>query len=107
MPRLPTMRVMGSQAISTNEPGSRLTCDGSGMVVVIRTSLSRNALNPKGATRIRSHLPGAGCSGFERCARVPPTRLFVDRATGDVAQAADDRAVEAGCRGGHLPAGWF
>src|ERR1700754_1018425 len=35
MPRLPTMRVMGPHAISTSWPGSRLTCDGSGMIVVI------------------------------------------------------------------------
>jgi hypothetical protein len=32
--------VMGSHAISTSWPGSRLTCDGSGMVVVIANSLS-------------------------------------------------------------------
>ena len=29
------MRVMGSHAISTSWPGSRFTCDGSGMIVVI------------------------------------------------------------------------
>src|ERR1700733_7874722 len=35
MPRLPTIRVIGSQAISTSWPGSRLAWDGSGMIVVI------------------------------------------------------------------------
>src|SRR5580692_7741376 len=35
MPRLPTIRVIGSQAISTNWPGSRFAWDGSGMIVVI------------------------------------------------------------------------
>src|SRR5271157_532706 len=35
MPRLPTIRVIGSQAISTNRPGSRDTCEGSGMIAVI------------------------------------------------------------------------
>src|ERR1700750_572015 len=40
MPRLPTIRVIGSHAISTSWPGSRLTCDGSGMIVVIEILLS-------------------------------------------------------------------
>src|ERR1700733_6799890 len=35
MPRLPTILVIGSQAISTSWPGSRLDVDGSGMMVVI------------------------------------------------------------------------
>src|ERR1700759_3271156 len=35
MPRLPTIRVIGSHAISTSWPGSRFAWDGSGMVVVI------------------------------------------------------------------------
>src|ERR1700679_1836081 len=35
MPRLPTIRVIGSHAISTSWPGSRFAWDGSGMIVVI------------------------------------------------------------------------
>src|SRR6201995_4568225 len=35
MPRLPTIRVIGSHAISTSWPGSRFACDGSGVIVVI------------------------------------------------------------------------
>jgi hypothetical protein len=33
--------VMGSHAISTSWPGSRLTCDGSGTMVVIEVLLFR------------------------------------------------------------------
>src|SRR6476660_5315470 len=47
MPRLPTIRVIGSQAISTSWPGSFFICEGSGMMVVIRL-LSSNILPPKG-----------------------------------------------------------
>src|ERR1700733_15325931 len=35
MPRLPTIRVIGSHAISTSWPGSRFAWDGSGLIVVI------------------------------------------------------------------------
>src|SRR5271156_6356723 len=35
MPRLPTIRVIGSHAISTSWPGSRFAWGGSGMIVVI------------------------------------------------------------------------
>src|SRR6478735_1919553 len=56
--------------------------------------------------RIRGnpHLPGAGRSGFESGAAMPPLRLLVDGLTGDVAQAADDGTVHAGCGGRHLAA---
>jgi hypothetical protein len=36
--------VIGSHAISTSCPGSRFTCDGSGMVVVIELLLSLDHL---------------------------------------------------------------
>src|SRR5262245_30741456 len=103
MPRLPTMRVMGSHAISTSWPGSRLTCDGSGMIVVIRLRFL-NALHPKARQRNDQHLPGASRSGFEFRAGVPPARLLVDGASGDVAQAADHRSVQARGRAGKLAA---
>ncbi|EUA09249.1 quinone oxidoreductase domain protein [Mycobacterium kansasii 732] len=40
MPRLPTIRVIGSQDISTSWPGSRLAVVGSGTIVVIEISPS-------------------------------------------------------------------
>src|SRR5262245_15550549 len=49
MPRLPTIRVVGSHAISTSWPGSRVACVGLGMMVVVAIT----ALCP------------AGCEGRE------------------------------------------
>src|SRR5579884_3083381 len=47
MPRLPTIRVIGSHAISTSWPGSRLAWDGSGMIVVIELlSLEVRSVRP-------------------------------------------------------------
>src|SRR6478735_11352683 len=97
---------MGSHAISTSWPGSRLTCDGSGMIVVIeifplyvRTSapqgFSPYRANAHRARRRRPHLPGASRPGSEFGAGRAPLRFFVDRPTGHVPQAADHRAVES------------
>src|SRR6476660_4602043 len=58
MPRLPTIRVIGSHAISTSWPGSFFTCDGSGMMVVIRL-LSSNYLGPGGIWMARGELSSA------------------------------------------------
>src|SRR5690349_20697720 len=109
MPRLPTMRVMGSHAISTSWPGSRFTCDGSGMIVVIGTSLynwnpfSRRAIRyrrPAAAcTPKRPHLPGAGGSGGQFRAAMAPLGFFVDGLAGHMAQAADHRPVQSGRSG--------
>src|SRR6202012_3919659 len=98
MPRLPTIRVIGSQAISTSWPGSRFAWDGSGMIVVIGVcSLSS-------AEKSCPALPGAVCARREFVALVPPARFLVERAVGDAAQAAYHRAVEARCRGRHFAA---
>src|SRR5262245_50820715 len=117
MPRLPTIRVIGSHAISTSWPGSRLTCDGSGMVVVIETSLSVCdrlhhrvfqaivELSPAVRAEGDSHLPGASRAGGEFRAALAPPGFFVDRACGDLTQTADHAAVDLGTRRGHLAAG--
>src|SRR6202012_105255 len=52
-------------------------------------------------------LPGAVCTRCEFVALVPPARFLVERAVGDAAQIANHRAVQAGCRGGHLAARGF
>src|SRR5580698_4739955 len=97
MPRLPTIRVIGSQAISTSWPGSRFAWDGSGMIVVIGVcSLSLLKSCPA--------LPGAVCACCEFVALVSPARVLVERSVGDGAQAAYHRAVQARCGGGHLAA---
>src|ERR1700733_5910591 len=49
MPRLPTILVIGSHAISTSWPGSRLASLGFGMMVVIADT----ALRPEGCVEVR------------------------------------------------------
>src|ERR1700712_3548513 len=97
MPRLPTIRVIGSHDMSTRVLGSFLACWGAGTVVVIEFCLSL-------ASR---HLPGALRSCGQFLARMPPTRLFVQSASGDVAQIADHRPVEARRGGRDLAARWL
>src|SRR3984885_1952373 len=60
MPRLPTIRVIGSQAISTSWPGSRFAWDGSGMIVVIELCSLSSAEISRRAYQVRR---GAG-GGF-------------------------------------------
>src|ERR1700722_12811128 len=98
MPRLPTIRVIGSQAISTSWPGSRFAWDGSGMIVVI------GVCSLISAEKSFPALPGAVCACCEFVALVPPARFLVERAVGDAAQAAYHRAVQARCGGGHFAA---
>src|SRR5262245_31053711 len=103
MPRLPTIRVIGSHAISTSWPGSDDLCDGSGMMVVIRLNFM-NALRPK----VRQPaLPGAGRTRLEFCARMAPLRFFVNRAIGDVPQTTDDRSVQSRRRRRDPAARWL
>src|SRR3954471_755852 len=52
-------------------------------------------------------LPGAGRAGFEFGAGMPPARLFVDSAAGDVPEAADHRPVQARHGRGDVRNGWF
>src|SRR5579875_1542992 len=61
MPRLPTIRVMGSHAISTSWPGSRLAWVGSGIILVIEVhSFLRVSAAPRHQVRrapVRSSVP--------------------------------------------------
>src|SRR5882757_7351551 len=96
MPRLPTIRVIGSHDMSTRVLGSFLVCWGPGTVVVIEFCLS-----------VRAHLPGALRSRGQFLARMPPLRLLVDGLAGDVAQIANHRPIEARRGRGYLAARWL
>src|SRR5882757_9668306 len=92
MPRLPTMRVIGSHAISTRSflPLELMPLPLS--VCVMSGSLSA----PRGLV-----------AGVELLALVPPLRLVVDLAFGDLPQPPDHRAVGATGQRGHVRARWF
>src|SRR5689334_19794669 len=87
MPRLPTIRVIGSQAMSTILPASGWTS-------------SRRAIGA-----LLSVAPAGLVAGGQAVLGVPPLRLLVHRAVGDPAQAADQLAVARGQRGGQAAAG--
>src|SRR3954468_3227412 len=78
MPRLPTIRVIGSQAMSTSLPASGLISSRVAMLSALLVA------------------PARGVAGGELVAVVPPLRLLVDRLVRDAPQAADRRAVHAG-----------
>src|SRR4051794_15897045 len=78
MPRLPTIRVIGSQAMSTSLPASGLISSRVAMLSALLVA------------------PPRGVAGGELVAVVPPLRLLVDRLVRDAPQAADRRAVHAG-----------
>src|SRR3978361_103264 len=75
MPRLPTMRVMGSHDISTTSLSSVSVCAGASWIFVIG--------GPSPVLLV------AGC----QFARVAPLGLLLERGVRDAAQAADDAAV--------------
>src|SRR6476469_6214712 len=83
MPRLPTIRVIGSHDMSTRVLGSFLVCWGPGTVVVIEFAFLCVA-----------QLPGALRSCGQFLARMPPLRLFVHGLSGDLAQIANHRSVQ-------------
>src|SRR5882757_6112275 len=58
--------------------------------------------NARAAAREGPHLPGAGRSGLEFRAGMPPLWFFVHRATCDMPKIADDRAVQTRRRRGNL-----
>src|ERR671937_152405 len=82
MPRLPTIRVIGSHVISTMLP------------FVLVVAIVRRLLSP------RRPVPGRQFATL-----LPPLRLLVDRLAGDLAQRPDDVAVQAAGGGGDLRAG--
>src|SRR4029079_11671042 len=95
MPRLPTMRVIGSQAISTSWVFSVSVCRD--WVAVI--------------SRLLTRAPGSAFStsalvaGLQLTALDPPAGLGVDRLERDAPQLADDLPVRAAGRAGDLAAG--
>src|SRR3974377_2447115 len=91
MPRLPTILVIGSQAMSTSWPGSRLAVVGSGTIVVIGFSPFEMEI---GIPRPTRYSPGSAGSGGELVARVAPARLLVDGALRDTPQVADHGPVQ-------------
>src|ERR671922_2895787 len=77
MPRLPTILVIGSQAMSTSFPASGLTFSRVAMLSALLVA------------------PARGVAGGELVAVVAPLRLLVDRLVRDRPQAADHRSVNA------------
>src|SRR6476661_4770106 len=101
MPRLPTMRVMGSHAMSTRflDPGCPSADACWGIVDVMVAASLTCRVSPRtgcaGAARRGGWcgLPGAGRAGGELRAGCAPVRLLVQGALGDLAQVADGGAV--------------
>src|SRR4051794_7675246 len=106
MPRLPTIRVIGSHAMSTSSlpwvPRSRLFC------VAVMTSPSIVALAGARGVWARGRWvlsPGPGGAGGEFRAGPPPLGLAVERVRRDLAQPAHRGPVEADRVRGQLAAG--
>src|SRR6184192_3301310 len=87
MPRLPTILVIGSQAISTRSVGRLSMSDG------------------RSSTEVTCHSPTLAVSGQQFRAPPAPLRLLVHLALGDAAQGAYHGAVHDGRGGGHPGAG--
>src|SRR5512139_668427 len=96
MPRLPTILVIGSQAISVRPLESSEILEGRGMVDVIAPPLS----GWSGGSR-----PGALRTGHELRPPRTPLGLLVEGGHGHAAQPFDGRAVQADGSRGHLSAG--
>src|SRR6202521_414559 len=84
MPRLPTIRVMGSQAISTRPLASLV-----GVLVAIALP------------------PVALVAGQELLARRTPLGFLVQRVRGDLPQPPDHPAIDAAGHGADSRAGWL
>src|SRR3954468_14925269 len=90
MPRLPTMRVIGSHAMSTSSvAGPPVSC---GFRVAVMSGVPS---------------PGPGGAGGQLPAGPAPLGLAVERVRGDAAQAADRRAVDADGAGRQPAARWL
>src|SRR5689334_14485314 len=85
MPRLPTIRVIGSQAISTSW---RPPWDD------VRASCVAVIAQPSFSLVLGERLPGTLRAGDQRWALPPPLGLAVERVRGDGAQPAHRRAVD-------------
>src|SRR5437773_8009308 len=93
MPRLPTLRVTGSQFIST-PPG-----ESTAVIVLPPASGAGRA-----GGRRRPMSPGLLVSGQQLIALDPPLGLRVRGLRGEVAQGPDDRPVQGAGGGGDLRA---
>src|SRR5919112_6217534 len=89
MPRLPTMRVIGSHAMSTSSPA----CPP----VSCRCVAVMSCVPSPGTCRAAGQLPAGPA----------PLRLAVERVGGDAAQAADRRAVDPDGAGRQPAARWL
>src|SRR5215831_15978291 len=86
MPRLPTIRVIGSQDISTSFRSLTGASRAGAVAVAMLFLLS-----------LVARAVGVGVvSGGELGAAVPPLRLLIDRGVGETPQVADELPVEAG-----------
>src|SRR6185437_1134727 len=94
MPRLPTILVIGSQAISTR-PVSLA-------VVIARASHAQGAAACSRWRRRRSVSPGLRVARQQVIALLAPLRLLVRGPGGEAAQSADHRAVQGAGGGRHL-----
>src|ERR1700730_11384495 len=98
MPRLPTIRVIGSQDISTRLPFLADSLAGVSIAILLSSFLRKN-FNGHGSVVTRLV---AGC---QFPALVPPLRFLVDRLVGETPQGADQAAVHAGKTSRQLAAG--
>src|SRR5690242_10105348 len=89
MPRLPTIRVIGSQDISTSCPGWAAAGRCSVVVMSCSSLVGRRRWAGTGRSRPVPRVE----SGGQRLTVVPPLRLAVGRGVGDAAHAPDERAV--------------
>src|SRR5271166_6580734 len=96
MPRLPTMRVIGSQDISTSLRVPVGATRSGAVTVAIDALLS-----------LRQRIGGGVVSGRQLRTWMPPFRFLVNRCVGEAAQRTDHPAIEADGRGGQLGAGWL
>src|SRR5947207_3607631 len=107
MPRLPTILVIGSQAISTTPVSSAVV-----MEVPSVLSSPREARPPAGPAAgtvrgpaARRWSPGLLVAGEELVALLAPLGLLVGGPRGETAEGADDRAVHGARGGGDLGPG--
>src|SRR5579864_2160897 len=94
MPRLPTIRVIGSQAIST-------TPVSSAVVMALSTFPGGRKLPPSRWS------PGLHVAGEKLVALLTPLGLLVGRSRGEPAEGADDGAVHRARGRGDLGARWL
>src|SRR3954470_757979 len=95
MPRLPTMRVMGSHAISTTSLSAScgVLARVSSIVVIAARLSVREVVAVGGKSPVRA------VAGLQGCASRAPLGFLVDGAERDAAQLADHRSVDRA--GGH------